>query len=72
MTKDEMDEINKNNQTPGECQHINFQTEGLWDGKGNDGQPIGGPIIKCLDCGKKEHMTWEIFKSVPRKAKDLS
>jgi hypothetical protein len=66
-----MDEINKNNQTPGGCQHINFETQGLWDGKSNDGKPMGGPVIKCLDCGNKEYMTWEIFKSVPRNAKDL-
>lgn len=50
----------------GECEHVNFEREGLWDGKSETGKPVGGPVIKCLDCDQKIHMTWEVFKSIRR------
>ncbi len=50
----------------GECEHVNIEREGLWDGKNDKGEPIGGPIILCADCGQKVYMSWETFKSIPR------
>ena len=55
-----MIEINK------DCEHINFDREGLWDGVDKEGKPIGGPVIHCDDCGQKVYMTWEVFKSIRR------
>ena len=51
------------------CQHINIEREGLWDGMTKTGELTGGPMVYCADCGKTINMTWETFKSIPRKDK---
>ena len=31
----------------------------VWDALDSSDQPINGPVVKCEDCGREFHMTWE-------------
>jgi len=48
------------------CQH-SWQWNGFWDGvDSKTKKPIGGPIAKCVLCGKKTFMRWEEWGKLNR------
>lgn len=41
------------------CQHIKWVRTGLWDGKDlKTGEPTGGPMIRCAECGLEKKVTY--------------
>lgn len=42
---------------------------GLWDGKAENGEMIGGPKVKCDDCGVEFELTWDKWNAIPEKNK---
>lgn len=41
------------------CEHKMWRRTGLWDGKNmTTGEPTGGPMIMCVDCGLTKNVTY--------------
>ena len=40
-----------------------FERVGIWDAIDSSNQPVNGPIVRCKDCGKECHLTWEKWES---------
>lgn len=49
---------------PQKCSHNKIKRCGFWKGINT-----GGPVVKCLKCGKKVYFTWEKWKETPLKQK---
>jgi len=46
------------------CEHRILKHTGYWDSVNE-----GGPIVKCINCGKKFNFSWEKWKETPEKNK---
>jgi hypothetical protein len=48
------------------CKHPSLKEFGSWDGKEiKTGKLIGGPMVRCKQCGKKQNLTWEEWNKIP-------
>jgi len=50
------------------CEHKTWKHAGMWDGENASGQPNGGPIIACVECGLEKNVTYEEWAKIQKEA----
>ena len=52
------------------CEHKKWWRSGEWDGEDlKTGEPIGGPIVECVDCGLEKNITYTDWAQMQKEGK---